>query len=263
MILDYFTKIVVAECSQGQQKDGVQYGGLYLCNHLNLYASNIIEHQLFNTMDGYKKTSNILSYYLNQGEKTLLLGGDHSLGISSIDAYINTYKDDLSVLWIDAHGDINDHSTSISGNLHGMPLGYHYESRTDKIYWRENQYRLKSNKLYYFGLRDLDKAEEDLIVDDMIRFSTELDSNLKTFIDNSKYLLISFDVDSLDPEYMSSTGVMANNGLNYTDVRDVITYALQTNKVVHMDIMEFNPYLGDVDESLDTIKKLFKKPDFN
>ena len=68
--------------------------------------------------------------------------------------------------------------------------------------------------------------------------------------------MISFDVDSLDPKYMDSTGVMSPNGLHYSDVKNVISYAIQTKKLIHLDIMEFNPELGDKDISVETMRSV-------
>ena len=126
--------------------------------------------------------------------------------------------------------------------------------RRDKLVWRKNQLRLKSSQLYYFGIRDLDLAEEQLIKNEKIGYSVKPDDNLKKFIDNSKYLLISFDVDALDPTYMDSTGVMADNGLTPDEVKNIISYANDTQKLVHIDLMEFNPMLGDPEKSISSIK---------
>ena len=259
--------IIIADCGQGQRKEGVEKGGEYICKQLLLkseYEINKIQYELFNNIEqneknGYELLSNLLRINNADFKKTLLIGGDHSLGISSVDAFLNIYKEDLSVLWIDAHADINDHFTSLSGNLHGMSLGYHHEKRRDKLVWRKNQLRLKSSQLYYFGIRDLDLAEEELIKSEMIGYSVKPDDNLKKFIDKSKYLLISFDVDALDPTYMDSTGVMAPNGLTPDEVKNIISYANYTQKLVHIDLMEFNPMLGNPKKSISSLKYIFDK----
>ena len=33
-------------------------------------------------------------------------------------------RQDLGVVWVDAHADINDPITSPSGNIHGMPVSF-------------------------------------------------------------------------------------------------------------------------------------------
>ena len=263
MLKSLFDSIIIAECSHGQPIDGVQDGGKYICKYLDLTPSIIIDNKLFNNIDdedenGYNILSNILSLFHTINKRTLLIGGDHSLGISSVDFLLNKYQNKLSVLWIDAHADINDHITSITGNLHGMSLGYHHAHRTDKPIWRnDNRYKLESSQLYYFGIRDLDPMESELIDKEKIGFSNKIDDNLKKFIDNSEILLISFDVDAIDPSYLDSTGCLASNGLQPTDVKYIINYAIDCNKLCHLDIMEFNPYLGNVDKSIDCIKQIF------
>ncbi len=261
-IIKKFTKFIIAKCNQGQRKTGVESGGEYFCDNLDIFPHFIIENDTFNNINlkennGYERLSTILEIYNKENEKTMLIGGDHSLGISSIDAFLNIYGDELSVLWIDAHADINDHITSLSGNIHGMPLGYHHIKRSDKPIWRTNPKKLKSSQLYYFGIRDLDPAEEELIKNENIGVSNSIDNNLIDFINKSKYLLISFDVDSIDPKYMDSTGTIADKGLFPLDIKTIINYSLNLNKVVHLDVMEFNPSLGDLEKSFETLKEIF------
>lgn len=265
MSINSFRYIIVAKCSAGQQKDGVDEGGMFISKNLQINPTVVIDKRVFvdvNTTreNGYKIISDMLNYFYtfeSLKTPTLLLGGDHSLGISSVDYFLNHYQDKLKVLWIDAHADINDHLTSISGNLHGMPLGYHHISRTDKVCWRTNPYKLKSTQLYYYGIRDLDPLESELIQNENIGFSNIFDNNLKNFIDSSEFLLISFDVDALDPSYVDSTGCLAPNGLSPLNVKSVIDYAINSNKLIHLDIMEFNPKLGNPDKSIEALKTIF------
>lgn len=257
-ILNYFNNFIIAECNQGQKKDGVQFGCKFISDRLNITPDFILKNAKFNDINTTKNNGyECLSKILSLNKKMMLIGGDHSLGISSVDAFLNMYKDELSVLWIDAHADINDHLTSLSGNIHGMSLGYHHISRADKPIWRNNPHKLKSSQLYYFGIRDLDPAELELIRNENIGYSLQLDENLYNFINNSKYLLISFDVDALDPIYMDSTGVIAENGLKPSDVKTIIKYSIDKSKLVHLDLMEFNPSIGNPDKSIEAVKEIF------
>ena len=56
----------------------------------------------------------------------LVLGGDHSIGAGSVAAAADwarrTKNLPIGLLWVDAHGDMNTPATSLSGNVHGMPL---------------------------------------------------------------------------------------------------------------------------------------------
>lgn len=46
-----------------------------------------------------------------------------SLAIGSIQGHAAAKKD-LSVVWVDAHADINTPLTSPTGNIHGQPMSY-------------------------------------------------------------------------------------------------------------------------------------------
>src|SRR2546425_5581016 len=62
----------------------------------------------------------------DEGAMPLVLGGDHSLAAGSVAAAAEwarkTRELPLGLVWIDAHGDMNTPGTSLSGNVHGMPL---------------------------------------------------------------------------------------------------------------------------------------------
>jgi arginase len=54
-----------------------------------------------------------------------VLGGDHAIAIGSIKGtadYCYYAGGQLGLLWVDAHADMNTPATSVSGNIHGMPL---------------------------------------------------------------------------------------------------------------------------------------------
>src|SRR5881397_4416029 len=63
---------------------------------------------------------------LDEGAMPIVLGGDHSLAAGSVAAVADwarrARKLPIGLLWVDAHGDMNTPATSLSGNVHGMPL---------------------------------------------------------------------------------------------------------------------------------------------
>lgn len=70
---------------------------------------------------------------------------------------------------------------------------------------------------------------------------------------------ISFDVDALDPSYVSSTGTPVENGLDPAEVAAIFEEALTLNKLVSCDVVEFNGSQGDQEPSLDSIAQVFKQ----
>ena len=65
------------------------------------------------------------------GNTPLFIGGDHSSAIGSVSGDAAT-ESRLGLLWIDAHSDINTDASTITGNIHGMPvsalMGFGHES---------------------------------------------------------------------------------------------------------------------------------------
>ena len=68
-----------------------------------------------------EKLYNAVLDIIESGHFPLTLGGDHSLVIASALASINKNKS-LGIIWVDAHGDYNTFDTTITGNIHGLPL---------------------------------------------------------------------------------------------------------------------------------------------
>ena len=67
-----------------------------------------------------------VSGILADGELPIILGGDHSIAIATFSAIASHHRNnggEIGLIWFDAHADINTPETSLSGNIHGMPLG--------------------------------------------------------------------------------------------------------------------------------------------
>jgi arginase len=194
------------------------------------------------------------------------LGGDHSIAMGSIAATSRFYPD-LSVIWIDAHADINTPETTVSGNLHGMPLGFlcnidnclemtrEFEWMTKVHSTEQHKKGIKSclnpSQLAYIGLRDVDKEEYTIIekynciafhVEDVLSMKIEkvVDTILEKLPKHTP-IHLSIDIDALDPEFAPSTGTPVRNGLRLDDVFYVTKAIAQTGRLVAMDLVEVNP----------------------
>jgi len=249
----YFTPII-AQCNQGQRKEGVKFGGNILYEKLLFSAfispPAVISHEKFNAT-GYQDLYQMCS----QTNYPLVLGGDHSIGTSTVMGSVGKFGDGVTVIWIDAHADINTYEKSISKNKHGMPVAMCVG--LDKFWWEmENEPKLSFENLIYVGIRDLDDFEKEVLRENNIKvFSPQ---QAVDFINQtSQKIHISFDVDGLDPSQMDSTGTIASDGLEWSDVRKIIEASLLNDKLVALDVVEFNPELGNMEKSLGTMKKIF------
>lgn len=247
---------IIVECNQGQRKLGVQFGGNYLYEHVfNYYKSDKVlsyQNSSFNNQN--------LSYFnlykkCSETQYPLVLGGDHSIGASTVMASL--YKNsDTTVIWIDAHADINTMLASKSKNRHGTPLAMC--TGLEKVWWDEPLLNLLNfNNLIYTGIRDLDDFEKEVIKKNNIKVFSP--SQVIDFIKKSNNKIhISFDVDALDPTYLDSTGTIAPNGLSPIDVRNIIIEGLNNDKLIGLDVVEFNHELGNLNNSISAIKKIFE-----
>ena len=116
--------------------------------------------------------------------------------------------------------------------------------------------KLQFDKLTYCGIRDIDTWEAEVIADKKIRVLDVQET--VDFIKNlDAPIHISFDVDALDPELVCSTGTKVPNGLDTADVKAIIGTALMTDKLVSLDVVEFNTALGNPQKSLKAVKEIF------
>lgn len=201
----------------------------------------------------------------------LVIGGDHALAIGSIAGASKYFENDLAVVWVDAHGDINTLETSPSGNIHGMPLassmGIGHETLTN-IY--SSSQKVKPENVFLLGCRDLDLGELEIIKNYNLNIWTMKDIKekgigtvLKELLEainkkNIKNIHLSFDIDSLDPKYVPGTGTPVEDGLSFAEGKEVLETILNTSLVKSMDFVEFNPVLDKNSNTLETCIELLK-----
>lgn len=212
--------------------------------------------------------------HARQGRYVLTLGGDHSIAIGTISGTAKAIKERLSqemaVIWVDAHADINTPETSGSGNIHGMPVaflaGLATEKREDVFGWLQEDQRISLKKLVYIGLRDVDRGEKSILRDNGIKAFSMHDvdkygwssiswpgsSGLLTLnrhgigrvmemalghIGTDTPIHLSFDVDALDPQWAPSTGTPVRGGLTLREGDFIAECVHETGNLIAMDLV--------------------------
>ena len=120
-----------------------------------------------------------------------------------------------------------------------------------------NLRKLSFQRLTYVGIRDIDDFEEQTINENNIRV-LDVPNVIDYIRDLTGPIHISFDVDALDPELVDSTGTRVPDGLEPEEVREIIKTALETDKLVSLDVVEFNKDLGDPMNSLLAVQRVFE-----
>ena len=126
-----------------------------------------------------------------------------------------------------------------------MPLSLITGLETD-LNWttKRNFTNLSFKKLTYVGLREANKVDKDLIKTSGIR-QLAVEQILGAMREMEGPIHISFDVKALDPFYVSSTATPISNGLDPHEVEAIFEEALDLDKLVSCDVVEFNGNFGD------------------
>lgn len=205
---------------------------------------------------------------LKKGTFPFILGGDHSLALGSIAGSSKFFKK-LAVIWIDAHGDINNVESSPTGNIHGMPLaismGLGHPSLTNIFFPGP---KILPSDTYIIGARDLDPGEVETIKRKKVNLYTMsnikesgLKNTLKTVVEKIKStdvdgVHLSFDIDAMDKSITPGTGTPVKGGFTLEEARIIIETIFQPNFITSMDFAEFNPRIDENNRTLELSKKL-------
>jgi arginase len=213
--------------------------------------------------------STLVTAALEAGEFPLILGGDHSIALGSISGVARVHKD-VSVLWVDAHGDFNTEETTPSGNIHGMVLaalaGVGYSPLVNFGGWTP---KIDAGKIVIVGARALDPGEQELLRNHHIHVftMTEIDERgihrvMQEALaiagrDNSP-IHLSLDLDALDPQEAPGVGTPIRGGLSYREAHLVMEHVCDSGKMVSMDVVEVNPLLDHKNETASLAVELIR-----
>ena len=204
----------------------------------------------------------------------LVLGGDHALGIGSVSGVNHAIPaEDLTVIWVDAHTDINTNEVSDSHHIHGMPLAALLGLGSRELIdgFGKEEAKILPQNLFYIGARSVDDPEWTIIKEQGIRVFTmeevkekgmevcceELLSLVKT-----SHIHLSFDVDFMDAAEYHATGLPIPDGPSIADTHQCLSLLLNSGKVRSMDFVEYSPK-NDTDKSglrtcMDLLKTVFE-----
>ena len=182
----------------------------------------------------------------------------YSTSIFAINQYCLYNKIKLGVLWFDAHADFNTMRTSPTKNLHGMPVSILCGHDLQLLSFGEYLY---PDQFAFYGIRDLDTLEfyrfqenNMLVLDN----EDELEAWLKKY----DVIHLSFDMDCIDPSDFSSVNTLVKNGPSLKNVNKMLDKIRMSNKLISMDIVEYNPTIEENNNVItDILKRVFYKND--
>ena len=205
---------------------------------------------------------------LGRGEFPVVIGGDHSCAMGTLAALGEFYgTENLAVVYIDAHTDINTDRTSESGYIHGMDLAAACGLCCGALTVGRNRVNLLGENLHIIGARSVDPPEYGIVerVGAHLHTAGEVrERGLEAALGEvlpaleGKRVHISFDVDVLDPAEFTATGYNIPKGLTLAQVERVLSAVLDTGLTVSFECVEYNPAMDPGKRDLNTLMGILK-----
>lgn len=195
---------------------------------------------------------------LADGAVPLSIGGDHSIAIGSIAgmaAHHRRTSQKIGLLWFDAHADINTPETTITGNIHGMPLAVALGMGDDTLTSLGGfAPKVDRKNVVLIGIRNLDPLEKDLVkrsgitvftmrdIDER-RMNAVMKEALAVALDGTAGIHVSFDMDFVEPRTAPAVGTPVWGGATYRESHLAMEMVADTGKLIGFDLAEVNPML--------------------
>ena len=275
------TMIFGAGTDLGVNIDGASLGPVQLMNDLKAFYKG--ESMMFEQDKDIIKSRNLsdrrkneyeiekfnTNLYKNMVDKIkeeyfpIMIGGDHSATIASAlaSAKVNI---DVGIIWIDAHTDYNTFETTVTGNIHGLPLAAINGYKNSELRYYHDGKVIQPSRTVIIGARSIDDAEKDNVrYSGVTVFTTQdikekgieaiMDEAFKIAGYKTKGIHISYDLDIIDPDVAPGVSVPEFDGINEEEAMQINEYIINHMKsVLSYDLVEFNP-LRDVDRKTEQI----------
>ena len=186
----------------------------------------------------------------------LLIGGDHSCAAGSV-AATASYFGQIGIIWVDAHADFNDDRSTVTGNVHGMPLSAVCGQGPDSMIQFGGEIKtVDPRRVAIVGGRDIEPQEWVKLRECGVSVFTPadikkegIDAIIQKAIDiasdGTKGIHVSFDIDALDPSDAPGVGTPVPGGLSRQQAFAVARAINKSKKLLALDMVEVNPVLDE------------------
>ncbi|HTI13790.1 MAG TPA: agmatinase [Dictyobacter sp.] len=197
---------------------------------VGVYTYPILNYDGMDHAAALQATGNAVREALQHGQLPLTLGGEHSLSAPVIAAVREQYPD-LTVVHIDAHGDLRD-------TYDGTPLSHaSIERRVVDM----------GIPLLEIGIRSFSPEEAEFMKtqqpDVAIVWAYQIAKGIASIPWErlGKHTYVTLDLDAIDPSEMPAVGTPEPGGLGWYQVLDLLKEICQRTEIVGMDVVELCP----------------------
>lgn len=200
---------------------------------------------------------------MKEGYFPITLGGDHSVVIASGLADCNV-NEEIGMIWIDAHADYNTFNTTLTGNIHGLPLATITGYECEELRYFHKGEIIQPSRTVIVGARSIDREEKDnLRYAGVTVFTTEdiKKEGAKAIMEKAfaiagyktRGVHISYDLDVIDPEIAPGVSVPEFDGIDTKEAMEICDSIIERfEQVSSFDLVELNP-LRDIDRKTEQI----------
>ncbi|MGA2538997.1 MAG: arginase [Terracidiphilus sp.] len=218
------------------------------------------------------RTAEAVIKTLEDGMTPLVLGGDHSLAAGSVSGVAHFYHrqaQKIGLIWIDAHSDINTPETSLSGNVHGMPLAALLglgPAPLGNIFGYSP--KISAENTVLIGVRDIDSAERENIrragVAEVYTMRDIDERGMRTVMEEALRAAgrgtagyhVSLDMDWIDPEDAPGVGTPVRGGATYREAHLAMEILADHGRLLSFEIVEVNPVIDEHNRTADLAVEL-------
>ncbi len=199
---------------------------------IGVYTRPALDYRDMDHASALKATGQAVHEVLERGQLPLILGGEHSLSAPPI-AAVREFFPDLTVVHIDAHGDLRD-------EYEGTPLSHaSIERRVVDM----------GIPLTEIGIRSFSPEEAKFMqtqpnVAIVWGYQMAKGSAVIPWDRLSKHTYVTIDLDALDPSEMPAVGTPEPGGLHWYQLLDLFREICRRSTIVGMDVVELCPMVG-------------------
>lgn len=213
---------------------------------IGVYTRPMLDYSGMDHATALQATGNAVREVLQRGQIPLTLGGEHSLSAPAI-AAVHEYYSDLTVVHIDAHGDLRS-------EYEGSPLSHAaIERRVVEM----------GIPLTEIGIRSFSPEEAEFMKTKpnvAIVWGYQIAKGTATIPWErlGKHCYVTIDLDAFDPGEMPAVGTPEPGGLHWYQVLDLFREICHYTTVVGMDVVELCPMEGQTRADFMAAKLVYK-----
>lgn len=193
---------------------------------------------------------------LDRGSLPLVVGGDHSIAcgtVAGISSWHQQRDEQVGLIWFDAHADMNTPATTLSGNVHGMPLAAIVgEGAPELVGLGSRVPMVDPAHAVLIGIHDVDERERDVVRDSGVRAFTMsevdrlgmhrvMEEALDVANRDTAGFHLSFDLDGCDPACAPGVGTPVPGGATLRESHLVMEHVADSGRLLGLELTEINP----------------------